>query len=476
MMSAKQRFSSNISRTFAILILVLAPIGCGEKPLPEIPAFEELGFENALDAVRQQMLKNYERCQEDPKSGSRHGYFGMLLSAYDKHAAASLFFERARIFEPAEFRWAYYLANSAKHLGEYEKAADVFRQALIIEPDNVEARMQLAGVLLETNEIDESIALYRLTTQELPERIDAWLGLGKALDRSGDFQSAITALKRAKNLGVQYGDVRYALAGALSANGEKEAAAREFAAYESRSRNKSTLTDRYVRAVIRLNASDGPFLAKADYQIARGQFKEAVRFFRSALEINPHNQDAWGGLVYALGRLGDMNDTKKSYEDALAEGIQYKRLHFTYAEALRKLDRFKEAREIMRKAIELDPKYTEALLAMGELELKLNAPAEAVEQFKTATTVVPNDRTVQLRLAKARNAAGLFDQAASQLEELSNDPAADKAQTLLTLALAYRGLKRSDQAMETLLQAREAALNTYDSKTEKTIDDLLEDW
>ncbi|MBT8388240.1 MAG: tetratricopeptide repeat protein, partial [Altererythrobacter sp.] len=287
---------------------------------------------------------------------------GMVLSAYGKNAAAELFFKRARMLEPEEFRWAYYLAVARQYLGRYEESASAFREALTIDPDSIEARIQLAGVLFEINETARSIELYQEITTEFPERIDAWLGLGKALDRSGDPDAAFNALRRAKDIGPQFGDVRFALAAVLRARGDHEGAARELAAYEKRARVTINTSDQYTTAVVRLNVSDQPLLSKADYQIARGQFGEAVRFFRQALEINPENQDAWGGLVYSLARTGDKDATAEGYREALAAGIRYKRLHFAYGEALRKWKQFDAAREVIGKATELDPQYTEALL------------------------------------------------------------------------------------------------------------------
>ncbi len=464
-------------RLLMVLLVCMLAASCEQPPpppeLPSVPAFEELGFEDALDAVRRQMLNSYERWQQEPENAERNGYYGMLLSAYAKYATSEAFFRRAQLLDPAEFRWTYYLAISVQQQGRYQEAATLFREALSIDPDSVETRMRLASVLYESNDTDQSVTLYKELTRELPERIDAWLGLGKALDRQGKHSAAIRALRRAKDLGSQIGDVRYALASALSANGEKDDAEREFAAYEKRRNNKIGTSDRFIKAVVRLNASDGPFLAKADYQIARGQFREAAGFFRRALEINPMNQDAWGGLVFSLGKLGDKEATRQSYQAALADGIHYKRLHFAYAEALRSWDDIDGARDVLGKAIELDPRYTEALLEMADLDLESGNAENAVTHYERAVAVVPNDRVIRFSLAQALNAAQRFDQAVVQLEPLVDDPEQKTAQVLLELALAYRGTGRTADAADALQRGKEAAQRAYDTITEERIDELL---
>ena len=99
--------------------------------------------------------------------------------------------------------------------GQYEEASSIFRKALLVKPENVNARIQLAGLLFETNEIGESIELFQGITDKHPELIEGWLGLGKAMESSGDFAAASNALRRAQSLGPDYGDVHYALASVL---------------------------------------------------------------------------------------------------------------------------------------------------------------------------------------------------------------------------------------------------------------------
>ena len=451
-------------------------MSCGRAPLPDVPAFEKLGFADALDVVRLQVFDAYARWQEKPLDARLNGRLGMLLSAYGKNSASEVLYRRARILAPAEFRWTYYLAVTLVQLGRYEEAARMFRGALEINPEYVAARIQLAGLLLQINAIEESVELYQEISAEFPERVEGWLGLGKALDRSGDLAGAKVALQRARTVGPQYGEVRYALAVVLSASGDEERAVHEFAAYERTANNTIRTPDPLTLEVIRLNAGDAPHMARADNQLQRGELEKAVTSFRAALAVNPVNQDAWGGVVQSLARLGKLDETGDSYRAALAAGVSYKRLHLTYGQALRQWQQLDAARDVIGKAIELDPQYAEALFEMGNLEMQSGESAAAVGLFRRCLSVAPNNRSVMLSLARALNATDQFDEAVARAEPLTSDPAADISFALKELAIAYRGLDRKEDAINALKRGREAAAKSSNTLRVDTFDALLAEW
>ena len=260
------------------------------------------------------------------------------------------------------------------------------------------------------------------------------------------------------------------------ASGDKDGAARELAEYERTARNKINSPDPLMQEVFWLNAGDLPHTTKADYYLQGGQLEAAVASYRAAVAINPANQNAWGGLVDSLAKLGKIEETGESYQEALAAGISYRRLHFTYGQALRKWQQLDAAYEVMGKAIELDPQYAEALSAMGELELQRNASAAAVKQFRLAVAAKPNNRRYLLMLAYSLNKSGQFEEAVTRLKPLTTDPAADRSYALKELAVAYRGLDRNDEAIDALQRGREIAAQSSNTRRVEAFDELLAEW
>ena len=296
---------STRNRLLGLLLILLIPMSCSRRPLPEVPAFEKLGFTDALDVVRRHAITTYEQWQEKPLDADRNGRLGMLLSTYGKNSASEVLYRRARTLAPGEFRWTYYLAMAVLQSGRYEEAAGMLREALKIDPETTSRRASSwQGCFCSSTTFEESIELYREITAEYPQRVEGWLGLGKALHRHGELAAAAAALQRARMIGPQYGEVHYALAGVLSASGDEAGAARELAVYERTAKNRIDTTDPLMREVFWLNAGDVPHTTKADYYLQRGQFEKPSRPSALHVAINPANQNAWGGLVESLAKLG----------------------------------------------------------------------------------------------------------------------------------------------------------------------------
>lgn len=88
-----------------------------------------------------------------------------------------------------------------------------------------------------------------------------------------------------------------------------------------------------------------PELKPARQAISRQDFTTAISEIRSVLEEQPDNADAWNLLGYSSRKTGD----------------------------------FKTAEAAYTKALDLDPKHTQAMEYMGEMYLTLNQPDKAEE-------------------------------------------------------------------------------------------------
>jgi tetratricopeptide (TPR) repeat protein len=458
------------------VVLLVALAGCSRDPLPEIPYFELLGFEESLPAVRAQVRDVYDRLQAEPLDAELNGRLAMHLSAYRKSAAAEILYRRARALASDEFRWAYYLAFTLMDMGRTDEAIAMFRQALALAPQHPEARIALAGQLLQNDELEQSRRLYESISVELPDRVEGWLGLGKIDLRLGNNEAALASLKRAVAVGGSFGEVHFALGEALRAAGDRDAAAREFEIYERLKDNRVRAADELLLAVGALNAGDAPHMARGRYQLEHAQFEQAAESFRSALAVNPQNQDAWIRLIDALGAVGDIDAAGAVYRDALAGGIAYAPLHIAYGKALLDVRRLDAARPVLTTAIEMDGQSAAAFAALGRVEMLSGANEAAVEHFRRALALRPADRQVQFSLVRVLNRTGAHEDAVAQLQPLLSDPSMDSSLTFKELGLAYHGLGRVDEAIDALEQGRDAAWEAANVRAADAIDELLEQW
>ena len=443
--------------------------------LPEVPAFDKLGFAEALDAIREHAQQSYEDRQQAPQDADSNGRLGMVLSTYERHAASEILFSRAHTLAPDDFRWVFYLAIAVIKSGDNQTAIELLREALQLDPDYTGAKIQLAGLLLQQNELRESIAMFRDVTRSDPDRFDGWLGLGKALHRRGDLDGARDALVKARDMAPLYGEVHYVLASVLREMGETGQAAEALTSYQQTRKNITPTDDPLLRDIFWLHAGDDRHMLKADAYSRQGQFAEAAGSYQAAVDVNPQNQNAWGGLVQMLAVLGRYAEADARYQDALDAGIVYRRLHQAYGDALMKQQRLDEARAVIEQALALDPDYAAALISMGRLDLRSGDGTSAVERFRHALRVKPNDRSVMLLLGRALNQAGRYDEAIAELEPQIRDPETDRSFAYLELAKALLGQEKREEAIAALRGSREAAMQASDMNRVKAIDGFIEE-
>ena len=463
-------------RLLTLLLIAFIGFSCEQRSLPDAPPFAELGFADAQKQVREQVADVYADWEQTPEDAQLNGSMGMHLSVYGKHAAARTFYERARALAPEEFRWAYFLAVTLGELGELETAIDAYREALEIDAEHPGSRIKLAALLLQTSQIDESKRLYKRLTIDQPRRVESWLGLGKTLGRSGDKDGAVGALRRARELGPQYGEVRYALAQALRETGNTEEAASELAAYQQNINNKISQSDELIREISALHIGDESYLAKAGILLSRGDFRSAIALYRKVIELNSANADAWSGLIAAQIQTRDLRAAGETYQQALEAGIEYARLHLIYGSGLMQGSRFDEARAVLQKSIDLDPNFADAYTYLGMLDMQAGDVASAEKRFRRSLQARPNDQQSRLLLTMSLNAGGKFQEAADEVEPLLGAYGVDASMPLTELAMSQFGRGLKDEAMTTLQRAKEAAVASKNHRQRSKIEKLQAKW
>ncbi len=116
-------------------------------------------------------------------------------------------------------------------------------------------------------------------------------------------------------------------------------------------------------------------LVKAEVAKARGNYAEAARLYRVALDARPEQAGPWNSLGVVLNELGKYAESLAATEMALALGMQEAAVFDTKGYALAGLGRYEESLECYRQALALDPNNP-AILAHA------TAARQAVEQAK----------------------------------------------------------------------------------------------
>jgi uncharacterized membrane protein YgcG/tetratricopeptide (TPR) repeat protein len=152
----------------------------------------------------------------------------------------------------------------------------------------------------------------------------------------------------------------------------------------------------------------------ADLRRATGKTEEALALYREQLTIDPADKPARAGIVLSLFELGKKDEAEREMEAALKDdpnnlallvGASY--WHAAKGDSTR-------AQELATKAIELEPRYIWAHIAMSRALLARKRPLEA-ERILRFARQYGNFPTLDYEMATSLAAAGFYEEAAAEL-------------------------------------------------------------
>jgi tetratricopeptide (TPR) repeat protein len=152
----------------------------------------------------------------------------------------------------------------------------------------------------------------------------------------------------------------------------------------------------------------------ADLRRANGKAEEALALYREQLTISPADKPARAGAVLSLLDLGKKEEADREMEAALKDDPRNMALlvgasywHATKGDPAR-------AEELATKAIEIEPRYTWAHIALARALVAQKRALEAERILRFARTY-GNFPTLDYELASALAVSGLYEEAAGEL-------------------------------------------------------------
>ena len=133
------------------------------------------------------------------------------------------------------------------------------------------------------------------------------------------------------------------------------------------------------------------YLEKGDELLKQGKYDEALKYFDSALDLNPKDDRAWRRRGDALEKLGKYNEALESYDKAIEINPKEELSWYSRGDVLEKLQRYGEALESYDKAIELEPKWWLSWYSRGDVLEKLQRYGEALESYNKAIEAAPDN-------------------------------------------------------------------------------------
>jgi tetratricopeptide (TPR) repeat protein len=443
--------------------------------------------------------KNLGAENPDVMLGIVRAYMG--LEKWDE-AIAQL--QRGAKLFPNDARFPLYLGRLHRERVAYFDAKKALKQALDINPNLLSAHAALAQLIWITDQDHEKADPHIAAIEARPERIDASVGTEVAkyyqMSRRSDLAEKWYAatLKRHPN----YWPARLALARMYLDNGQNEKALalleRARAEGVKDLRLSAYLADAYrqsrhfAKAVDQINNVIARHPDNKEYIFIRGRiyfdqgnYDNARQDFIQAYELDPQFHQAYFFLGRTAFEQGDFTKAMKifrhvldykpnvgefrywmgrSYEaenrltSALGEyrkatvvdegyGLENPAIFVRRGELLSRLGYSQQGKQDIARALEIDPKMVEALVAMGESNFRDKLYRDAIENFESALKLAPKLAQVQYKLGMSLMYIGKELEGAEHLQ-LAVRYGYEDPEIFQTLGYLYKRMNKKQAAID----------------------------
>ncbi|MBI4583578.1 MAG: tetratricopeptide repeat protein [Planctomycetes bacterium] len=364
--------------------------------LPPIPEIDLSSFE---PLVREQIEAAKGDLGRQPDHADANGKLAMLLHAYNWPEQALICYRRAALLNPADFRWWYYSGRVQAESGQDAQAIQSLERSTRCKADYSPALLLLGEIFLRMNNAEKALDWFEQAQKISPHSPHVWLGLGQVFLKKGDLDNAIQRFHKALELAPDFRQASYSLAMAYRQKGEEEKAALYFSRY-SKSEGSYPPPDPLLEEIQTLRNDSDHVFRNANRLFKKGEYSEAIRFYREALKLNPDLALAEYNIALAWQTLNQPLEAISYYQRFLRRRPYYLDANNNLGLCFLQMSRNQEAIEPFKKALALDPGYYNGYFNLGLVFERTGDLGSAVENFQNAVKVRPSAVEAHFKLGR----------------------------------------------------------------------------
>lgn len=256
---------------------------------------------------------------------------------------------------------------------DYAAARVSLERALQVEPGNLMAQLALVDVHVKSGNLAQARSAVAGIRQRSPKLAAGYIADAGVRLADKDIAGAEKVLREG-----------------LAATDDRDALVRLYSLLLEQ--NRAAEAEREVTAWNGRHATSiAGMMAAADVRLARKELKDAERWYRSALRVQPDNPIVLNNLAWVLGEAGDASSV-----------------------------------DIARKALAKAPGNPVILDTLGALLADFGKPSEGIAMLNDALKTVPNSPVLYISLAKAQVKAGNGGEARKALDSATRLAVSDE--------------------------------------------------
>ncbi|MYH39566.1 MAG: tetratricopeptide repeat protein [Candidatus Dadabacteria bacterium] len=346
-------------------------------------------------------------------------------------------FKHVISFNPQSWAAHQNLGIALLRLNESEEAESYLRRSLEIFPLNPKAFRNLGEALRRQERYEESLKWYRAAVSLEPDKPLNHVGMGTVFFQLELYEEAISNMKRALEIQPDFSTapgIHSLIGQGLRKMGRHGEADKYF--------------DLSVKLGMEMNPRDpGVLFSRAQDLRGRKLHQESLKWYLSAVELDPDFTLAYAGMgdsLYRLGRYPEAVSSMKRALELMPDFPLASTLHYLTGQSFRKMGRHDEAEVHYEDALRTAPNFKEALSSLAGLLLLQERYEEAADRYKALAEIEPDNAVTHSQIGIALFKTGKAEEAFESLERaLFLDPT-------LELARDYK-----EQVLESMAKAAE---------------------
>lgn len=422
-----------------VLLASAAAYGAGTEQEQQQRRFQEavqLYDSNHLDeaAVRLEQL-----VRELPQSFDVHELLGMVYSAQGNNNEAIKHLQNAVRLNPKSAAARTNLATSLVRVNQLASAEAEFKRALALDPASYDTNHNLGEFYVAAGKLSQAVPYLDKAYRAKPSAYDNGYDLALACLETGkqvqaeQVVKALLAQKNTAELHNLLGEIKEKTGNFVAAEHEYETAAHmdpsegnlfDWASELLLHRTLDPAVEVFSRAAERYPKSPRLAIGLGMALYSRGNYDEAVKALLKAADLDP----ADGRCYYFLSKAydsspGQADEVIQRFRRFAELQPQNSRALYYYAVSLWKGRRERDANldlaqieSLLKRAVELDPKFPEAHLQLGNLYSDQKKYSDAAPQYEQALSLNPDLADAHYRLGQAYVHLGKREEAQQQLQ------------------------------------------------------------
>ncbi|MBN2460806.1 MAG: tetratricopeptide repeat protein [Candidatus Cloacimonetes bacterium] len=184
-------------------------------------------------------------------------------------------------------------------------------------------------------------------------------------------------------------------------------------------------------------------------------YETSESYYLKALEIDSGNKDVLDYLSQTYLKQGKYDEAIDALSQ-IAENEEDKEIWLKIGDIYIDLEYYEEAEESYQKALEYDPDYIDAHVALGNLFYGQEYYNDAIPYFEFAARALPEEDDLQKKLAYCYRKTGQLESAIAQYKEIIAEQP-DNFRAYVNLANAYNATEKYQDALNTSFRLRDIA-------------------